>query len=137
MKSTHKSVLPRIELLEGDPLGDGIVYTRTCAEEPDTATARCRELARRTAELGQARLLIAVNGMSGVRPYETRNDLVLLLQRAAEGWCHWVAIESYDRIARSEVVLVSFLSELHALRVELLVLDRVVGRTPSASFPST
>ena len=126
-RNTHPS--PTIDSIDTDTLGDGIVYVRLArADSPDAAVARCHDLAREVTELGRPRLLISVSNVSGVRPFEQRDDLALLLHHAAQDWCRWVAIKRYDRIARSTPVLTTFLAALDWLGVELHVLDE---RPPS------
>lgn len=73
------------------------------------------------------------NGVSGAKGREHRKQFDGLLKDAARGRFDLIAAWSVDRLGRSLQDLVAFLSELHALKVDLYLHQQGIDTTTPAS----
>src|SRR6516165_9871055 len=124
--------LPSSALSEGFPMKRAVLYLRVSTLDQTTANQEreLRDIASRMGwEIGR---VYKDHGISGAKGRDRRPAFDTLCRDAAKRQFEIVMAWSVDRLGRSLQDLVGFLSELHALRIDLFLHQQGIDTTTPA-----
>jgi DNA invertase Pin-like site-specific DNA recombinase len=134
---TGYAILPhsrsvRLSPWEGNPMKRAVLYLRVSTIDQTTANQE-RELRQVAERAGwEITKVYRDHGVSGAKGREKRPQFDALCRDAAKRQFDVVMAWSVDRLGRSLQHLVSFLSELHALRIDLFLHQQGIDTTTPA-----